>query len=105
MAVSERVKKLEELLAKQGSDPFLLYAMAMEHKKAGDYPRALEFLQRTLQADAGYCYAYYQQGQVHEAAGDVEAAKVAYREGIVAAMKKGDEHARSEIQVALDMLE
>jgi len=102
---SERMRKLDELLTKQGSDPFQLYAMAMEHKKAGDYPRALEFLQRTLQADAGYCYAYFQQGQVHEAAGDVEAAKGAYREGIVAATKKGDEHARSEIQGALEMLD
>ena len=102
---SERVKKLEALLEKQGNDPFLLYGLGMEYKKAGDLAKALEYLQRTVQADAGYCYAYYQRGQVHELAGDVEAARSAYREGIEAALKKGDEHARSEIQGALEMIQ
>jgi hypothetical protein len=42
---------------------------------------------------------------VHESTGDVESAKHAYREGIAAATKKGDAHARDEIQAALDMVE
>src|SRR5438552_10038840 len=99
------MRKLEALLEKQGNDPFLLYGMGMEYKKLGDWAKALEYLQRTLQADAGYCYAYYQKGQVHEAAGDIDAARHAYREGIVAATSKGDEHAKGEIQAALEMLD
>jgi tetratricopeptide (TPR) repeat protein len=92
------------MLERQPRDPFLLYGIAMEYKKQGDLPKALEFLGRTIEVDPNYCYAYYQQGQVHEQSGDVEAAKRAYVAGIDAAMRSGDEHARSELQGALDMI-
>jgi len=103
-AAGERLEKLLGLLEKQSADPFLLYGVAMEYKKAGNPDKALEYFQRTLQADAGYSYAYYQQGQVYEGTGDIEAARQAYRDGIVAAQSKGDEHARSELEGALEML-
>ena len=102
--MSERLTQLLKMLEREPTDPFLLYGVAMEHKKAGRAPDAIEFFERTIAADAGYCYAYHQKGLVHESTGDVEAAKSAYRAGVAAATKKGDEHARSEIQAALDML-
>jgi tetratricopeptide (TPR) repeat protein len=92
------------MLAKTPNDPFLLYGIALEHKKAGDTAQALEFLDRTIATDPGYCYAYYQQGQVREMAGDEAGAREAYRAGIEASTKKGDAHARSEIEAALDLL-
>jgi len=99
-----RLAKLLEMLGKQPGDAFLLYGAALEYKKAGDYPTAIEYLERVLRVDPGYCYAYFQRGQVHEAAGDVEGARRAYREGIEAAVKKGDAHARDEIEAALAMI-
>jgi tetratricopeptide (TPR) repeat protein len=99
-----RLAKLLEMLEKQPADAFLLYGAAMEYKKAGDYPKAIEYLERVLRVDPGYCYAYFQRGQVYEASGDVEAAKRAYGEGIEAAVKKGDAHARDEIEAALAMI-
>ena len=101
----ERLQKLLEMLDKQPNDPFVLYGIALEHKKAGEFPRSIEFLDRTLSADPGYCYAYFQKGQVFEEMGKVEEAKQAYREGIVAATKKGDGHARGELEGALAMIE
>lgn len=92
------------MLAKSPNDPFLLYGIAMEHKKAGDAARALDFLERTIGTDPGYCYAYYQQGQVREMAGDEAGSREAYRAGIAAAKKKGDAHALSELEAALDLL-
>ena len=92
------------MLERDPKDTFLLYGLALEHKKLGDANQAIEYLDRVIAADAGYCYAYHQKGLVHESTGDVEAAKTAYRAGIDAATKKGEEHARSEIQAALDML-
>jgi tetratricopeptide (TPR) repeat protein len=103
--LSERAKKLETMLAKTPGDPFLLYGLAMEHKKAGDHGKAIDYLDRTLQADAGYCYAYFQKGQTFELDGRIDEAKNVYRKGIAAAIKKGDEHARSEIEGALQMIE
>ena len=102
---SDRMSKLSAMLEKQPNDPFLLYSIGMEHKKADDPARAIEFFDRTLAADPGYCYAYYQKGQVLESAGDAESAKRVYREGIEAAVRVGDDHARGEIQGAMEMLD
>ncbi len=103
--VSERLEKLRTMLEREPNDPFLLYGIAMEHKKLNDAAAALEFFDRVTRLDPGYCYAYHQKGLVHESQGDTDAAKRAYREGIEAAVKKGDDHARGEIEAALSMID
>lgn len=85
------------MLEREPTDTFLLYGIALEHRKLGDAKRAVEFLDRVIAADAGYCYAYHQKGLVFESLGEIESAKASYRAGIEAARSKGDEHARSEI--------
>jgi tetratricopeptide (TPR) repeat protein len=102
---SERLEKLQKMLEREPNDPFLLYGIALEHKKLGDAEKALEFLDRVIAADAGYCYAYHQKGLTYESTGNVEAARAAYRAGVAAAEKKGDAHAREEISAALQMIE
>ncbi len=92
------------MLEKQPDDAFLLYGIALEYKKAGQAPLAMEYLDRVIKVDPGYCYAYHQKGLVHESTGNAAAAKQTYREGIAAAEKKGDAHARGEIEAALEML-
>ncbi len=93
------------MLEKTPGDAFLLYAIALEHKNAGDGAAAVDFLKRTIAADAGYCYAYYQLGEVLEGSGDTDAAVKAYRAGIAQARTKGDAKALSELQQALDIIE
>src|SRR5688500_8057883 len=105
MTQSPRMAQLQQMLQRSPDDPFLLYGMAMEHKKAGDASSALEYLQRVTQKDPNYCYAYYQRGLVHESQGDTDAARRAYRDGIEASDRAGDAHARGEIEAALQMLE
>ena len=101
---SDRMRRLQQMLEKSPNDTFLLYGVAMEHKNAGELPQAIEYFNRVVQIDPGYCYAYHQRGLAHEMAGDVDAARQAYREGVAAAAKKGDAHAQGEIQAALDLL-
>ena len=98
------MRQLQKMLERQPDDPFLLYGVAMEHKKAGDAANALEFLRRVTQTDPNYCYAYYQRGLVHESQGDTDAARRAYHEGIAASERAGDAHAKGEIEAALEML-
>ena len=105
MSESERMLKLREMLEKSPGDAFLLYALAMECKKSGDSGTALDYLDKTIQHDWGYCYAYFQKGQILETRGEVEAAKQAYLAGIDAAGRKGDAHAREEITSALAAIE
>jgi predicted Zn-dependent protease len=103
-AATDRLPLLEKMLAQQPNDPFLLYGIAMEHKKRGDHAAAIDFLNRTLSADPNYCYAYYQLGQVRELMGDTAAARDVYARGIEIARVCGDAHAQSELQGALEML-
>ena len=102
--MSDRLRQLQKMLERQPDDPFLLYGVAMEHKKAGDAAGALDYLRRVTQKDPNYCYAYYQRGLVHESQGDTEAARRAYHEGIDAANRAADAHAKGEIEAALEML-
>jgi tetratricopeptide (TPR) repeat protein len=104
MVTPDRLAQLLKMLERQPRDPFLLYGVAMEHRKRDDPPKALEYLSRAIEVDPNYCYAYYQQGQVLESTGDTDAARRAYLAGIDAALRTGDEHARSELQAALDLL-
>ena len=103
--MSDRLDKLLAMLQKEPNDTFLLYGIALEYKKGGDARIALDYLDRVVALDPGYCYAYHQKGLIYEAVGDVESAKQAYRDGIAAARKKGDAHAEAEIAAALEMIE
>src|SRR5580698_965053 len=102
--MSGRMQQLQQMLLREPNDPFLLYGLALEHKKAADLPRAIELLQQVIQVDPGYCYAYYQLGQIHAASSDVSAAKRIFGQGIAAARKKGDAHAAEEIAGAMNEL-
>ena len=103
--VSDRLDKLTKMLEREPNDTFLIYGLALEHKKLGQHDRAIELLDRVIQIDPGYCYAYFQKGAVLESTGDNESAKAVYRAGVDAAKKKGDAHAQSEIEGALAMIE
>jgi Flp pilus assembly protein TadD len=102
--MSDRMRQLQRMLERQPDDPFLLYGVAMEHKKAGDAAGALEYLGRVTRKDPNDCYAYYQRGLVHESQGDTDAARRAYQDGIAASERAGDAHAKGEIEAALEML-
>src|SRR5438552_1900475 len=103
--MSDKLSKLQAMLEKQPNDPFLLYGIALEHKKMHNPIEAIAFLDRCMAADPNYCYAYFQRGQICEMTGDVDAARRSYNDGIAAAKRAGDAHAQSEIEGALQMLE
>ena len=93
------------MLAKQPNDPFLLYGVALEHKKLNQPAKAIEYLDRVIASDANYCYAYYQRGQILEAMGDAVGAAQSYNDGIAAAKRANDAHAQSELENALAILQ
>ena len=100
-----RLRQLQQMLQRQPDDPFLLYGVAMEYKKADEPALALEYFGKVLQRDPNYCYAYYQRAQVHESLGELDAARRSLHEGREAADRCGDGHARQEIEAALTLLE
>jgi Tfp pilus assembly protein PilF len=100
-----RMQQLQKLLTSSPNDAFLLYALALEYRKVSVPHKAMEHLDRTLQVDPNYCYAYYQKGQVYEASNDLESARQSYRQGIAAAQRVGDSKALGELQDALSVIE
>ena len=103
--MTARLTQILKMLEKTPADAFLLYGAALEHKKAGDFQQAIDFLDRTITVDAGYCYAYYQKGQCQESLNDFEGAATTYRTGIAAARQVGDAKAEGELSQALSIVE
>lgn len=85
-------------------DSFARYGLAMEHRNTGDLEAAVREFRSLVDADPGYTATYYQLGQALERLGRPEEARQSYRMGIAATSRPGDEHARGELQAALDLL-
>ena|ERR1700733_13880764 len=100
---TDRTAKLRAMFQKNPADPFLVYALGMEHKKT-DPPEAIKLFEQAIQLDANQSYAYFQLGQTHEMIQNLPAARTAYERGMAAASRSGDSHARQEIEAALDAL-
>lgn len=101
---NDRTSKLQAMLEKSPRDTFLLYALAMEHKKAQNVSEALSYLKRVVESDANYSAAWQQTAMLREQTGDIPGARQAYQNGIEAARRAGDAHAAEEMQGALSML-
>jgi Tfp pilus assembly protein PilF len=101
---STRLDILKGMVAQNPKDSFSRYGLAMEYRNSGDAEGAVREFRALIEADPAYCYAYFHGGQTLERLGRTEEAAAMYRAGIEAAKTKGDDHARSEIQGALDLL-
>ena len=71
-------------------------------KAEGD--EAITWLDRTLAADAKYCYAYFQKAKMLDAKGDSAAAVAVLKEGIQAAQRAGDGHAAEEMMGLMETI-
>ena len=98
------IAQLERLLQADPNDVFVLYGLAQEHAKTGEYARAIAYYDRVLSLDPGYCYAYFHKARVQEVAGDIPAAIATLEAGVAKARAVGDAKALNELASALDML-
>ncbi|MAT55575.1 MAG: tetratricopeptide repeat protein [Saprospirales bacterium] len=103
--MNDRLDHLLQLLKESGDDSFLLFAVAKEYEKRGDFQNALENYLRILANDPAYIGLYYHLGKLYEELGQPGKAIETYRAGIQQATKSGDQHARSELASALMELE
>jgi tetratricopeptide (TPR) repeat protein len=89
---------LEKLLKLEPNDPFLLYGLAQEHAKLGNYGEAVKFYDRCLAVDPSYCYAHYHKAVALESSGDQAAAIAVIDQGLIAAARHGDAHCAAELR-------
>ncbi|MCU1236126.1 MAG: hypothetical protein JWP63_4093 [Candidatus Solibacter sp.] len=87
------------------TDAFTRYGLAMEYRNTGDLEGAMTEFRAIMENNPDYSPAYFHGGQTLERMGQVEEAREVYRKGVEVTVKIGNEHARSEMQGALDMLD
>ena len=104
MANGDRIALLRKMLEAEPTDAFCLYSMGQEHAKQGALLEAVEWYDRTLNADPDYCYAYFHKARALEQLGKQEDAVATLRLGLEHARACGDSHAASEIASYLDAL-
>lgn len=99
-----RLEILQDLVTASPTDSFARYGLAQEHLKQGDAEKALEHFQELLRFNPNYPAGYYHGGRTLERLGRLEEAGQLYRQGIEVTGRIGDQHARSELQAALDQM-
>ena len=99
-----RLDILKSMVAQNPQDSFSRYGLAMEYRNGGDLEGAVREFRALIGVNPNYCYAYFHGGQALERLGRLEEAAELYRQGIEASVRSGDQHARGEIQGALDLL-
>jgi tetratricopeptide (TPR) repeat protein len=100
-----RLTQLEKLHAADPNDADVAYMLAHEHAKAGNTPTAVHWFDTCLKLDPGYHYAFFHKAKALSAAGEVEGALDALRDGLARATKDGNGKAISEISALMMELE
>ena len=102
MTSEQRLQAFRAFVAKNPDDPFARYSLAMALRSAGSGAEAAAELEELRLRKPEYVPAYLMLGQTLETLGrDADAAR-AYEDGIAAATRGNDMHARSELGQALD---
>jgi predicted Zn-dependent protease len=99
-----RRQMLEEFVALKPDDPFSRYGLAMECANSGDRTAADEHFRALLDKNVDYLPAYLMYGQFLVRESRPAEAKQVLESGVRVALKKGDAHARSELEALLGEL-
>ncbi len=89
----------------QPKDPFLLYAMGLEHFGSADYAAAEPWFEKCNEADQEYLAVYYQLGKTKEGLDKSQEAIAIYEAGIKLAEKENADRTLSELKSALESLQ
>jgi tetratricopeptide (TPR) repeat protein len=101
---TDRIGILKQMIEQNPGNSFAQYGLATEYANSGQYEEAVNEFEALLAKDQSYVAAYYHGGRALEKLGRIDAARAFYEKGIEASTKKGDLHARSELESALGLL-
>jgi tetratricopeptide (TPR) repeat protein len=101
---SARVEALKKFIASRPDDPFPRYGLALEYKNADRLAEARVEFETLMGAHPDYTAAYLHAGNVVLALGDRGEARAIFERGVQACIRRGDGHARGELEGALALL-
>ncbi len=96
-----RLEILTQFVEKDPKDSFARYGLAMEYARRGEHDNAIENFRKLWELNPNYVGAYFQAGQLLARMGQRDEARRVLGEGIQAAGRVGDLHAKSEMEAAL----
>ena len=96
---------LEKMLDKGVDNALLRFGLGKGYLDAGDYPRAIEHLQRCVAFDPNYSAAWKLLGKALQADSQTDAARNAWEQGVAAAQAHGDKQAEKEMSVFMRKLD
>src|SRR4051812_47233779 len=99
-----RIEMLKEVLQQNPTDAFARYGLAMEHAKAGEIEIAMTEFTTLLGHHPDYAPGFFMAAQTLARAGRTEEAKTYLQNGIAAAARTGNAHARGEMEAMLEDL-
>jgi hypothetical protein len=99
-----RRQLLEEFVAQKPDDAFSRYGLAMECMNSGDPSAADVHFRALIERNADYIPSYLMYGQLLARESRNDEARQILCNGMAAAAKKGDDHARSEMETLLNEL-
>ena len=96
-----RIEALLGFIRANPQDPFPRYALALEYKNSGRLDDARTTFEALMAADPDYTAAYLHAGNTLVALGLRDEARAIYQRGVEACLRRGDTHARGELEGAL----
>jgi tetratricopeptide (TPR) repeat protein len=98
----DRIATFQSFIARAPGDPFPRYGLAMEYKNRGDLAAAWTAFSELVDQFPDYVPTYLMAGGTLSALGRRDEAADIYRRGIEVATRRGDPHARGELEAALN---
>ncbi len=102
MKPEQRIEAFRAFVAKNPDDAFARYSLAMALRSVGQGEEAAVEFQELRRRKPDYVPAYLMLGQTLETLGRVPEAAQVYEDGIAAATRVNDMHARDELGQALE---
>lgn len=100
-SLMDRIASFRSFIAKTPTDPFPRYGLAMELKGRGELADAWAAFEELIAKFPDYVAAYLQAGGTLVGLGRKDDAAEIYQTGIEVAQRRGDQHARRELEAAL----
>jgi predicted Zn-dependent protease len=97
----DRIATFKSFISRSPADPFPRYGLAMEHKGQGQLDEAWTVFSELLAQFPDYVPTYLMAGGTLVALGRRDEAADVYRRGIEVSGRRGDSHARGELESAL----
>lgn len=104
-ASPSRREVLEAFVAANPQDAFARYGLAVEFANQGEHEAAIRHFRELIGVHPDYVTAYFQLGQLLAKLSRNDEAREVLHAGMNAAQKKGDSHARDQMQAFLEELD